>query len=255
MNIHLKVLAALAAALMLCGCQKAADVVFGPTIRSYLMEHPEVLRDVSLELSKKEAKEAQMIAEEEHQASLKALVTYREKIERDPRDLVVNPDGKITVVEFFDYNCGYCKSVAPEIVKLVEENPDVRFVFKEFPIFGAVSDTSAAVALTPQVKTKGFELHKALMNERALDDAALDRHLRAIGVNPAKAREDAEAPEVQQQLADVQTLAHDLGLRGTPAFIIGDEFIPGADVEAVKAAILKARANLTSVDSAAPAAA
>ena len=93
------------------------------------------------------------------------------------------------------------------------------------------------------------------MNERALDDAALDRHLRAIGVNPAKAREDAEAPEVQQQLADVQTLAHDLGLRGTPAFIIGDEFIPGADVEAVKAAILKARANLTSVDSAAPAAA
>ncbi|HEX4708826.1 DsbA family protein, partial [Phenylobacterium sp.] len=143
--------------------------------------------------------------------------------------------------EFFDYRCGYCKLAAPDVVKLINENPDVRFVFKEFPIFGAVSDTAAKIALTEPAKAKGVELYKALMADRALDDAALDRHLAEVGVNPAAARKDADQPLIARQLLDTHALAEALRIEGTPAFIVGQTMIPGADMTALRAAIASAR--------------
>ncbi len=231
---HFRVLAALSVALSVSACQKADDAVFGQKVHAYLMAHPEVIREA-----------ANKLAENERVASMKAstdaIGIFRGQLERDPRDFVANPSGRLTVVEFFDYRCGYCKLAAPEVVKLIGENPDVRFVFKEFPIFGEVSDTAAKVALTRQGKAKGVQLYQALMGEKALDDAALDRHLAEVGIDPAAARKDAQHPLIERQILDAHVLAEAMKIDGTPAFIVGDTMIPGADLPALRAAIAKAK--------------
>jgi protein-disulfide isomerase len=224
------------AALSLGACQKADDAVFGQRVHAYLLAHPEVIREAAEKLSQNERMAAL-------KASTDAIDKYRGQLERDPRDFVANPNGKITVVEFFDYRCGYCKLAAPEVVSLIEQNPDVRFVFKEFPIFGEVSDTAAKVALTRQAKAKGVELYKSLMAEKALDDAALDRHLAAVGIDAAAARRDAQHPLIERQILDTHALAEAMKIEGTPAFIVGNTMIPGADLAALKAAIAATRAK------------
>jgi protein-disulfide isomerase len=226
--------AALTASLALTACQKAEDAAFGAKVHAYLMAHPEVLREAEVKLQENDRVAAQ-------KASTDAIGRYRGQLERDTRDFVANPGGKITVVEFFDYRCGYCKLAAPQVVELIQQNPDVRFVFKEFPIFGEVSDTAAKVALTRAAKAKGVELYSALMGEKALNDAALDRHLAELGIDPAQARTDAQHPQIDRQIRDTHALAESLKIDGTPAFIVGDTMVPGADMPALKAAIARAR--------------
>ncbi|MBU1378216.1 MAG: DsbA family protein [Alphaproteobacteria bacterium] len=229
--------AVLVASLALSACNKPekADPAFGAKVRAYLLEHPEVIEEAVVKLRQK-----QML--EQAKASASTVAKYRQQLERDPRDLVINPTGEFTVVEFFDYRCGYCKVVAPEVVKLMAENPDVRFVFKEFPIFGEVSDSAAKLALTPQGKTKGVELYKAWMSDKGLDEAALDRHLAEVGLDPAAVRKAANDPAIAEQIRDIRLLAGALGLQGTPAFVVGDYVIPGADVGSVRAALAKVKA-------------
>jgi protein-disulfide isomerase len=229
-------IAAVAAALALSGCQKADDAAFGQRVRSYLLAHPEVIREAAIKLAEHDRIAAQ-------KASGEATDRFRAQLERDPRDFVANPNGKITVVEFFDYRCGYCKLAAPEVVKLIKDNPDVRFVFKEFPIFGTVSDSAAKVALTAGAKAKGLELYGELMGEKALDEAALDRHLIKAGLDPAAVRRAAATPEISRQILDTRALANALKIEGTPAFIIGDTLIPGADMAALRVAITQAKAS------------
>jgi protein-disulfide isomerase len=187
MTLAFRVAAALAAALALTGCQKADDAAFGQKVHAYLMAHPEVIREAVAKQDENEKLAAQ-------KAATDAIGKYRNQLERDPRDFVANPGGRITVVEFFDYRCGYCKLAAPEVVKLIEQNPDVRFVFKEFPIFGQVSDTAAKIALTDAGKAKGLDLYKAWMGEKALDDAGVDRHLADAGIDPMLVRKAADSP-------------------------------------------------------------
>jgi len=233
---QLRLLAVLAAAASVAACQRVDDAAFGRRVHAYLMAHPEVIREAAEKLTENERLAAV-------KASTDAIGKYRAQLERDPRDFVANPNGKITVVEFFDYRCGYCKLAAPQVVSLIEQNPDVRFVFKEFPIFGEVSDTAAKVALTAPAKAKGVELYKGLMSEKALDDAALDRHLTAIGLNPAAARKDANQPLIARQILDTHALAEALKIDGTPSFIVGNTMIPGADIPALRAAIASARSG------------
>jgi protein-disulfide isomerase len=228
--------AALMALLTLAGCQRVDDAAFGQRVRAYLLEHPEVMREVAQKLEQNDRLAAQ-------KASTAKLSQFRDRLERDSRDLVINPDGKVTVVEFFDYRCGYCKAAAPEMLRLMKDNPDVRFVMKEFPIFGEVSEHAARLAVTAPVKAKGLEVHRLWMAERALDDAALDRHLLAAGVDPAQARAAAKDPAVIRHIVDNQALAHALGIGGTPTFVIGDTVIPGMDMLALKAAIASAKAG------------
>ncbi|MDB5474979.1 MAG: protein-disulfide isomerase [Phenylobacterium sp.] len=223
-----------AAALALAGCQKADDAVFGKRVHAYLMAHPEVIQEAAQRLQENERAAAA-------KASTAAIGTFRNQLERDPRDIVINPNGKLTVVEFFDYRCGYCKLAAPEVVKLLEQNPDIRFVFKQLPIFGAVSDTAAKVALTPAAKAKGLELYKSWMAEKALDDASLDRDLTAAGLDPAALRKASADPAIERQILDTHALANSLKIEGTPAFIVGDTMVPGADLTALKTAIGIAR--------------
>jgi protein-disulfide isomerase len=238
MNRSLPALAAFAVltGLTLVGCEKVDDAAFGQRVRAYLMQHPEVIREAALKLAENDRVAAA-------KATTASMAKYRAQLERDPRDFVANPDGKITVVEFFDYRCGYCKLAAPEVVKLINENPDVRFVFKEFPIFGEVSDTAAKMALTPIGKTKGLALYSLWMNEKALNEAALDRHLASAGLDPSAVRKAAIDPQIDRQILDTRALANALRIDGTPAFIIGDTIIPGADIAALKAAITQAKAG------------
>ena len=236
MKIALGALLALTSALALSGCQKSDDEAFGKRVHAYLMAHPEVMQEVADKLREKQQAAVA-------KASTDAIGKHRRQLERDPRDFVVNPNGQVTVVEFFDYRCSYCKIAAPEVLQLIQDHPDVRFVFKEFPIFGDVSDTAAKLALTPQVKAKGLEVYKGWMAEKALNDASLDKHMRNAGIDPAEARAAAASPAIEQQILDTRALASALQLEGTPVFVIGDTLIPGADLAAVRAAITVAKAG------------
>lgn len=232
---------ALAASLALSGmllgaCAPAKpDKEFGEKVRAYLLEHPEVLLEVSAKLEQKQAAKTA-------DAGRKALNQYRQALERDPRDFVANPNGSVTVTEFFDYKCGYCRIATPEVLKLIADNPDVRFVFKEFVIFGRDSEAAARLMLGAKQQGKTLQLHQALMAEKSLDEAAAYRIASGLGIDVAKARAVGSSPGVTQHLADTHALARSLAIEGTPAFIVGDTIIPGADMQALKLAIAKTQA-------------
>jgi protein-disulfide isomerase len=221
---------------LIASCAPATpDKAFGEKVRTYLLEHPEVLLEVSAKLEQKQATKTA-------ETGRKAISQYRQAIERDPRDFVANPNGSVTVTEFFDYRCGYCKLAAPELVKLIAENPDVRFVFKEFVIFGHDSEAAARLMLGAKDQGKTLQLHQALMAEKNLDEAAALRIAASVGVDVAKARAVGASQATTQHLADTHGLAQSLAIEGTPAFIVGDQLIPGADMNALKLAIGKAKA-------------
>lgn len=225
------------AGLALAGCDNAKpDKAFGEKVRAYLLEHPEVLMEANQKLQEKQA--AQQMA-----TAQKAISQYRQAIERDPRDIVVNPSGAVTVTEFFDYRCGYCKAAAPEIVDLVAKNPDIRLVLKDFVIFGHDSEAAARLALGAKDQGKSLELYKAMMAEKSLDAASALRIAQGLGIDLNKAKMVGESQAVTQHLSDTQTLAKTLALQGTPAFIVGDTLVPGADIAALKLAIEQARAS------------
>jgi protein-disulfide isomerase len=229
--------AASIAALSLIGCGQAnADKAFGEKVHAYLIEHPEVLAEMSTKLQEKETAEKTKNAKS-------AMNKYRQALERDPRDFVANPNGSVTVVEFFDYRCGYCKLAAPQIVELIQKNPDVRFVFKDFVIFGHDSEVAARMVLGAKDQGKTIELHKRLMAEKSLDEASVLRIAQDLGIDMAKARASAGSAATTQHLADTHALAEALAIEGTPAFFVGDQMIPGADMHALNLAIDQARAS------------
>lgn len=227
------------AGLALTGCErpdaKPSDR-FGEKVRAYLLEHPEVLMEASQKLQEKQAQQQAVSAQ-------KAIGQYRQAIERDPRDIVINPNGSLTVTEFFDYRCGYCRHAAPEVVALLQNNPDIRLVLKDFVIFGHDSEAAARLALGAKDQGKSLELYKALMAENALDASAALRIAKGLGIDLAKAKSVGESEAVTQHLADTDALARTLQLSGTPAFIVGDTLVPGADINALKLAIDQTRAS------------
>jgi protein-disulfide isomerase len=229
--------AASLAALSLIGCGQAnADKAFGEKVHAYLIEHPEVLVEMSAKLQAKQTAE-------KTKSARSAITKYRQALERDPRDFVANPNGSITVVEFFDYRCGYCKLAAPQIVDLIQKNPDVRFVFKDFVIFGHDSEVAARMVLGAKDQGKTIELHKRLMAEKSLDEAGVMRIAQQLGIDLTKARASGTSEAVSQHLADTHALAEALAIEGTPAFFVGDQMIPGADMHALNLAIDQARAS------------
>jgi protein-disulfide isomerase len=233
----LRLLPALAAcALALAACHRN-DQAFDSRVHDYIVGHPEVIQEAMNKLQEKQDAAAAA------QASV-AIRQYRQALEHDPRDFVANPNGRVTVTEFYDYRCPHCINAAPAVLSIIHDDPDVRFVFKEFPIFGAVSEKAAAGAIAVK-KAGGDELglYRDLMAAHPLDDAAIDRILRAHGVDPATLDEAPIKDEATGQLRAVQQLAGDLGIQGTPAFIIGDTLVPGDDTDAVRAAIAVARKN------------
>jgi len=233
----LPALAASAVLLAACGAKSAAadDAAFDARVHAYLQAHPEVVQEA---LDKLQAK-----AEAEAAAQIKqAIAKNRQAIEHDARDFVANPSGKITVTEFYDYRCPHCIDAAPAVLELIKANPDVRFVFKEFPIFGDESDRAATGALA--VKHGGgdyLDLYHAFMAARPLNDVAIGKILAEHGVTVAALTDPAFQVQSKSQLTQTRDLAIGIGIQGTPAFIIGDTLVPGADMDAVKKAIAEAR--------------
>ncbi len=231
-------LMAATAALALAGCGKADDdKAFGERVHTYLMAHPEVIREA---VQKLQANDQAKAASE----SKTAIAQNRAAIERDPRDFVANPNGRVTVTEFYDYRCPHCINVAPGVLQLIAQDHDVRFVFKEMPIFGALSERAARGAMA--VKQKGGDylgVYKDFMNAKPLNDEAVDRVLKAHGIDPASIETPAAKQAGEAQISDVQSLANALGIEGTPAFVIGDTIIPGESMPLVKDAIAAQRSG------------
>lgn len=235
-------LAACFALSLTAGCERTDDAAFGQKVRTYLLEHPEVLEEAIRKLDANRAAETAAV-------QTKAVSQARAALERDARDFVFgNPNGAITVVEFFDYRCGYCKAVAPEVLNMVEREGDIRFVLKEFPILPdrdtgvvGVSERAARTALAAKAEGKYIEVHRDLMAERALDDAAIERIVEKHGLDPDKLAEVGGSDAVDAQLGDTHELAQAVGVNGTPTFIVGGSVIPAADLDALRAAIRKAR--------------
>ncbi len=231
----------LTAALALTACGKEKhDEVFGERVHAYLMAHPEVLMEMSQKLQDKANKDAAAEQDKALAQGKKALAKpeVRAALEHDGRDFVANPNGKITVSEFYDYRCPHCVNMAPTVLSMVQENPDVRFVFKEMPIFGDTSDRAALAAIA--IRKKGGDYvgaYRTFMSTRNLDEATVETALRANGIDPG----GIDNAEAQRQITDIKRLAVQLGVAGTPTFIIGDTIIPGEGEAALRAAIAKAR--------------
>ncbi|MBP2311140.1 DsbA family protein [Azospirillum soli] len=192
-------------------------------VRDYLMKNPEVILEAIEALQQREK-----TAEAER--AQKALVDNKAALFQNPADPAIgNALGDVTVVEFFDYQCGYCKAVMADTQRLVKDDPKLRFVFKEFPILGPASVVAARAALAAKAQGKYLEVHNALMGHRGqLDEDTIYRLAKSAGADVEKLKKDMDSPEVMKVIATNQQLAEQLGIRGTPGFIIGDALVPGA---------------------------
>ena len=192
-------------------------------IGDYLRENPEILLEASDILKKKqeEMKEA---------AAIYALSAHRDKIERHPMTPATgNPDGDVTIVEFFDYQCQYCKRVFSYMTQLEKEDPNLRVVWKEFPILGPVSQFAAAAAMAADRQGKYMEFHIAVMGARGrLTEGRVLELAGRTGIDVERLQEDMKDPKIKAYLEETIQLANALGINGTPGFVVGDEIVAGA---------------------------
>jgi protein-disulfide isomerase len=206
-------------------------------VKNYLTKNPELLLDV---LQAAEDK----VKTQSHEKAAAALAARRQDVFDDPETPVGgNPHGDVSLVEFFDYRCPYCKEVEPSLEALLTQDRGLRFVYKEFPVLGPVSTTAARAALASRKQGKYFLLHRALMALKGhFDDAAVFQTASAIGLDVERLKHDMKAPEIDRDLKTNLDLAETLDIRGTPGFVIGDEIIPGAvSLDALKQLIDAAR--------------
>ena len=226
---------AIAGALALSAALPAAAQDFSATQRSeiekiikgYLLKHPEVLQEAMAELEKKQA-----VAESEKART--AIKTHSEAIFNSPRQVTLgNPQGDVTFVEFFDYNCGYCKRALTDMVELMGKDPKLKVVLKEFPVLGpsSVEVAQVGVAVRMQDKTgkKYFEFHQKLLTGRGtLDKAKALATAKEIGLDMARLDKDLKSDEIAKTLEESMKLAEALGLNGTPSYVIGNDVVIGA---------------------------
>ena len=205
---------------------------------NYLMEHPEVLRDMANKLDINDKKR-------ESDARVGTLKNKAGDIFHDASDAVVgNPKGDVTVVEFFDYNCGWCKKSIIEMKALVEKDKNVRVVMKEFPIFGEGSDYAARAALASVKQGKYWQFHQALFaSESKVTIEVTDQIAAEIGLDVAKMKKDMEDPAIAANIQKTQILAQTMLITGTPAFIIDDQVFPGyTALDGLEASLASVRA-------------
>jgi protein-disulfide isomerase len=196
-------------------------------VRDYLLSHPEVLEEVSAELSKRQTA-AEVL---KHEA---AVAKNAQVIFNSPRGVTVgNKDGDVTFVEFFDYNCGYCKRAMADMLELMKADSKLKVVLKEFPVLGPGSVEAAQVAVAVRMQDptgkKYLDFHQKLLGGKGQADKA--RALAAAkdaGLDMAKLEKDLASPEVRATLEENFKLAEDMGMNGTPSYVIGKQVVIGA---------------------------
>ncbi|MHA1566274.1 MAG: DsbA family protein, partial [Alphaproteobacteria bacterium] len=214
------------------GLEKAA---IEEIIANYIVENPELIVRALGVLEERQAAAAV-------DQRLASLAANREVLENSPGSPVGGAlDGDVTVVEFFDYRCPYCKTVAPAVAALIGEN-GVRVVYKEFPILGPESVFAARAALAAHRQGLYQEFHNAVMGQRRVTEKSVLAAARKLGLDMEKLQRDMASPEIEKQLRDNFLLAQSLGITGTPAFVIGDQLVPGlASLEQLKSSVVAAR--------------
>jgi protein-disulfide isomerase len=191
-------------------------------MKDYLMKNPDVLMQ-SLEAKAREMGETQKEQTGRIEKVPDGLYDY-------PLTPFVGPkDAKLVVVEFFDYNCGFCKRVVPDYTKVMGEEPDVKFMFKELPILSDESQVAARFALAANKQGKYMEFHTALMEHQGpVSTELLETTAKDIGLDMTQLKKDVDGQDVRDALQKNMELAQSLGVQGTPYFIIGKERVPGA---------------------------
>lgn len=212
-------------------------------VREYLIANPEVIAEAIQALETKQA--AAQAAEQKA-----TIASAAKQLWDSPRQVVLgNPKGDVTVVEFFDYNCGYCKRALPDMLSLIEKDPNVRVVLKEFPVLGPGSTEAAkvAVAVNRVAPDKYLEFHKRLLSVRGQADKAKAMEAAAGAGVPTAALEKALGDaEVEATLQEVYGLAGKLGLSGTPSYVVGTDVVPGAiGLSKLQAHVAEARCATT----------
>jgi len=212
-------------------------------VKEYLVAHPEVVQEAMTELEKRQAAAEAVKHKEGVANNSKALFQSSHQV------TLGNPSGDVTMVEFFDYNCGYCKRALTDMLGLMHDDPKVRVVLKEFPVLGPGSVEAAQVAVAVRMQDKDgkkyLEFHQKMLNGRGQADRA---HALAVakdlGFDVGRLEKDMAGEEAKATIEENMRLAEALGLNGTPSYIIGSETVVGAvGLAALKEKVAAARHN------------
>ena len=192
-------------------------------IHNYLLDKPELIVKAMEKLREREQ------AEQDNKTK-NLLREYSDRIYHHPMSPYTgNKNGDVTLVEFFDYQCGYCKQVTGSIITLLKNDQKVRVVWKELPILGKTSMIAATAAMAAKKQNKYLDFHIALMKNRgALNLPSIMKIAKSVGINIAKLEKDMTDPAIHTYLKNTIKLAQKLGIKGTPGFIIGEQIVPGA---------------------------
>ncbi len=221
-------------AAMIIGAQFLYQVQFSSTdgpgkeavekiVREYLLKKPEIIEEAMLTRRRNQLEEQQKQQKE-------AISQNSEKLFKASHDFIAgNPEGDVTIVEFFDYNCGFCRRAFKDIAKVIEADKNVRVIFKELPIFGEQSEQAARAAIASIQQKKYFEFHRDMLVEpgRANEAKAL-KIAEKLGMDIEKLKTDMKSQSVTEALKANSDLANEIGLEGTPLYVVGDEIINGA---------------------------
>ena len=205
-------------------------VALGKTIREYLIANPEVLVEAMQELERKQDSQRDSQAQ-------KAIQENQSELLRDPDSPIAgNPDGDVTVVEFNDYQCPYCKRAHLAVKSTLASDGKVKLVIKDLPILGEPSRIAALAALAARAQGKHLAFHNALMEYSGkIDRDKIMEIAASVGLDIARLQKDMDDPKLKQIIERNMALASALGVRGTPAFVVGNQFVPGAvDADSLK---------------------
>ncbi len=207
-------------------------------MREVLSKDPDIIVESVQNAQRKKAEEASKKAAEN-------ILKLKDKLFENPKDpFIGNPKGTIRIVEFFDYDCGYCKKALEPLLQLVKAEKDVKVIFKEFPILSEVSKMKAKAALAAHLQGKYMPLHTELMKNRVPDEAGVMKIAKKHGLDVGKLKKDMRGSKVAAIIAANRELADSIGARGTPTFLFGEKLIPGAmSLEEMKKLVAELRAK------------
>jgi protein-disulfide isomerase len=239
---------ATAVAVLLLAAPLAADEFSGTQkdeieriIKDYIISHPEVLQEAIAELDKRQA------TADAEKAKV-AVASNAETIFNSTRQVVLgNPKGDVTMVEFFDYNCGFCKRAMADMMEMLKDDPKLKVVLKEFPVLGpgSVEAAKVAVAVRMQDKTgkKYLEFHQKLLGGRGqADKARAIAVAKEVGMDMTRLDKDMASEEIKASIDESLKLAETLGLNGTPSYVVGGDIVIGAvGLDALRIKVAMAR--------------
>jgi protein-disulfide isomerase len=235
MNLVPRIVIPLATAVLVASSAAAPAQTFSPDqqkqiesiVKQYLITHPEVIQEVMTALDKQQK-------DTEAQQARATITANNATLFNSPHQVVLgNPQGKVEMVEFFDYNCGFCKHALPDMIKLLDTDHDIKFVLKEFPVLGEGSVEAAHVAVAARMQdptgAKYIQFHQKLLGGRGVADKARALAVaKEVGFDMARIQRDMASDEVKTTIDEDMKLADALGVNGTPSYVVGDELVVGA---------------------------